>query len=169
MEEKQLLKVDNYEEGEKQDFSLIEVYPYLHYRNDEDTNEIDTQKCFELSKDRNKCVLVIHVRSREAQKEIMSYLVGHEFEDVKAVEGNVLGITECKLQRDAYKVKELENRKYFNVNDHSKMLLTKSSLGIRVKVDTDEFPRFKEVIKCLRYKRSYRNKWLDDEKEYIIK
>lgn len=174
-----LLKVDNYTEGEKQDFGLIEVYPYLHYRNDVETNELDMEKIFEISLDPNTCVLMIHVRSREAQEEIGSYLIGHGFENIKEVEGNVFGITECRISRDKNikKASEPKNRRYFKAGESTEMLMTKSSLGIRVSFGREELERFKEIIKCLRHKKNYRNRWIDDKAEgeedtrdsYIIK
>ena len=161
-----LLKIDNPTNGEKQEFGLIEVYPFLHYQNDSDINQKDIKRIFELSLDPNVCIVNIHVRSEEAQKEIADYLIGHGFDDLAELNGDVIGLTATRSGRDE---KAAKTRQYYTLGDDVKMMLTKSSLSIRVKFSTTELDRFKEVIKCLRYKKNYRNKWLGKDGEYIVK
>jgi hypothetical protein len=161
-----LLKIDNPSNGEKQEFGLIEVYPFLHYQNDQDINQRDLKRLFQLSLDSNLCVITIHVRSEEAQKEISSYLIGHGFDDINELDGDVIGLTATRSGRNE---KAAKMRQYYTLGDDVKMMLTRSSLSIRVKFPTEELGHFKEVIKCLRYKKNYRNKWLNGKGEFIIK
>ncbi len=161
-----LLKIDNLINGEKQEFGLIEVYPFLHYQNDSDINQEDLKRIFEFSLDPNLCMVNIHVRSEEAQKEIADYLIGHEFDDIEELSGNVIGMTATKSGRD---VEAAKNRQYYTLGDDVKMMLTRSNLSIRVKFHINRLGHFKECIKCLRYKKNYRNKWIGKGEEYIVK
>ena len=79
----------------KESFSIIEVYPSLNYLNTKKKNEEDLQSIFQLSLDTKRCLINIRVRSKEAQEEISSYLIGRGgFEDVQCFQGNVVGMNQ---------------------------------------------------------------------------
>ena len=145
----QYLTVGNCKPGEEKTFSLIEVYPYMHY--DSNHTEDDLNRAFQFSLDPKRCSYNIHVRSKEAQEEVTSFLIGYGFENVKQLEGDVLGQVESVTK-----------------NDTLKFMMSYSSLSVRVSFSTERFEEFKLVIKKLREKRAYRNKWLSGE-NYVIK
>ena len=172
-QKQQLVTLDEYREGEEQSFSVIEIFPYLHYENDEVTNELDMYNIFQFSLDPNTVCLNIHVRSEEAQEEVCSYLSGHGFENVKCLKGNVIGMTECRPKEvgdDDEIIGEPKSRNYYTIYEENiaNWLLSKSSLSIRVAFEAELLGEFKNVIRKLRDKRSYRNKWVD-ENHYVIK
>ena len=80
----QYLTVGNCKPGEEKTFSLIEVYPYMHY--DSNHTEDDLNRAFQFSLDPKRCSYNIHVRSKEAQEEVTNFLIGYGFENVRTNE-----------------------------------------------------------------------------------
>lgn len=163
---KQYLTVGNCKPGEEKTFSLIEVYPYMHY--DSNHTEDDLNRAFQFTLDSNKCSYNIHVRSKEAQEEVTNFLIGYGFEDVKQLEGNVLGQVESVKHDEELSDATPKSRVYLTKRDTVGFMMSYSSLSVRVSFDTERFEEFKSVIKKLREKRAYRNKWLSGE-NYVIK
>ena len=168
---KELIKVDNNQENQDENyFSLIEVYPYLHYETTEEDTEKDLSSLFQVSLDNERCVLCIHVRSVNAQKEIASFLIGKGFENVEERKGNVV---ECVIRKDKEgdDIMNPIQRRYFsteNIN-YDALIASTSDLTVVVEFESEKLNEFKGVIRSLRQKRMYRNKWITDENNYIIK
>lgn len=171
---RQLVKLDPYKEGEDEHFSIIEVFPYLHYENNEQQIREDENKLFQYSLDPDVGVVNIHVRSREAQNEVSSFLIGHGFDEVELLEGSNVLLTECQdlVEKDepGEIIEEPRTRRYYTINEEQeeKYLMSRSSLSIRVSFAIEELTLLKEVIKKLRAKRNYRNKWIEGN-QYLIK
>ena len=162
----QYLTVGNCKPGEEKTFSLIEVYPYMHY--DSNHTEDDLNRAFQFSLDPKRCSYNIHVRSKEAQEEVTNFRIGYGFENVKQLEGDVLGQVESVKHDEELGDAAPRNRVYLTKNDTLKFMMSYSSLSVRVSFSTERFEEFKLVIKKLREKRAYRNKWLSG-KNYVIK
>ena len=94
--------------------------------------------------------------------------IGYGFENVKQLEGDVLGQVESVKHDEELGDAAPRNRVYLTKNDTLKFMMSYSSLSVRVSFSTERFEEFKLVIKKLREKRAYRNKWLSG-KNYVIK
>jgi len=166
------LTLDDYRENEEKEFSVIEVYPYLNYEETEEFNEKDLSNLFQVSLNSDICCLNIHVRSQQAQREITSYLIGKGFDNVQCTSGNSIGLLECVQLIDHDEDEILEQpryRRYFNSDcKKEEFLLTKSSLLVHVQFRPERLSEFKQVIKSLREKKSFRNRWRIGD-NYIIK
>lgn len=170
--ENNYLTLDGYRENEEKEFSVIEVYPYLNYEETEEFNEIDLNNLFQISLNPEVCCINVHVGSQQAQKEISSYLIGRGFDNVYCTSGNSVGLVECiqLIDHDEDEIPEQpRNRRYFNSDSkEEEFLLTKSSLLVHVCFHPGKLSEFKQVIKSLREKRFFRNRWKIGD-NYIIK
>ena len=169
------LYLGDYRSGEEKDFSIIEVYPHLNYWNTEECLDQDKKRLFEASLSSTTACVNIHVRSREAQDEISSYLIGMGY-DVQRLEGNVLGMNVCqrkpKLEEGEKSLESPRYRSYYNLdqrNEIEKFLMYRSNLSVSVRFKTDELVEFKKAIKNLRRKKLYRNKWSYKSNCFVIK
>lgn len=166
-----LFKVDKQKVAQDEDgnFSLIEVYPYLHYGNSGQERELDFSKIFQFSLNRRVSVLDIHVRSLEAQEEVFSYLIGKGFDNIKKKKGTI----ECinKKDKDGELIDNPRTRRYFDENriDYTEISVSNSDLVVQVKFEMKKLGYFKKVIKELRKDKQYRNKWVTGDNNYIIK
>ena len=143
-------------------FSVIEVYPYLHY--DEKFNDLDIERDFQESLDENRCFYNIHVWSKEAQDEVYNYLKGHGFETIEKEEGQTKGMYECVIKE----CNNPESRIYHSVTETvESLVISPSNLSISVEFDTCDLTKFKKVLKALESK-YYKNKWIE-ENNIVIK
>lgn len=172
--ENPIVSLGGYTKGEEETFSIIEAYPYLSYEEGEKCNEDDLARLFQVSLDPDHAQINIHVRSKEAQNEVESFLIGHGFDEVQCLEGKYPGMTECikvvdDLEEDEV-IEEPRRRRYYTEESKvEEFLMSGSSLSISVSFEVGRLVEFKRVLKKLRRDRLYRNKWLMESGQYMIK
>lgn len=160
------IRVDNYKKKEKKEFSVIEVYPFLSYGITKDCINQDKKSLFDFSLDREYGQVVIHTRSVVAQLEIYGYFIGKGFDNSSLVEGNVRGmITPTRKTESNQPI----SREYFTINSNiTQYLLSDSTVGIRVSFKINRLLEFKKVLRELRDKLQYRNRYKEDD-HFVIK
>lgn len=172
--ENSVVSLGNYAKGEEKAFSIIEAYPYLSYGEGQESNENDLSKLFQVSLDSKQALVNIHVRSREAQNEVSSFLIGHGFDELKCLEGEYPGMTECikpveDLDEDEILEEPRGRRYYTEASKVEDLHMSRSTLSISVSFDVERLVEFKRTLKKLRREKSYRNKWLMESGQYMIK
>lgn len=162
------IKVDDYKEKEKEEFSVIEVYPFLNYGITKDCIKQDKKSLFDFSLDQKWGQVVIHTRSVMAQLEIYGYFIGKGFDDTNLVEGNVRGMI-TPTRETGNNHNQPIDREYFTINSNiTQYLLSDSTVGVRVSFNIDRLPEFKKVLRELRDKLQYRNRYKEGD-HFIIK
>lgn len=146
--------MDNFITVEKKDqFSLIEVYPYLHF---EDECKEDEEALFQESLDSENFKVEIQTRSFEALGEVSSWLEGYGFEDLIFTYNS--------------KVDVPVNRQYYikGVSNAADFLVYKEKLNVVVKFEARRLPYLKQVLKKFSEKMKYGNIWREGD-HFIIK
>lgn len=162
------IKVDNYKEKEKREFSVIEVYPFLNYEITRGCIEQDKKSLFDFSLDREYGQVVIHTRSVVAQLEIYGYFIGKGFDNVNLVEGNVRGMITPTRETGSNHNQPI-NREYFTVDSNiAQYLLSDSTVGISISFEIGRLLEFKKILRELRDKLQYRNRYKEED-HFIIK
>ena len=154
-----------YLEDDKEEFSVIQVYPYLTSGLTEEELESDRTELINFGHSLEIAESFIHVRSKEAMKDIEDTLRKYGFERLKETGRKCYGLANYRGSKEMVGTQ----RKYYKPSDSEKVLLSET-LTVLVKYPISELSRFKEVIMRLSEK-DYRNMWsLNKERtKFLIK
>ena len=135
----------------KEQFSLIEVYPYLHF---EDNCKEDEDALFQESLDSRYFKLEIQTRSFEALGDVSSWLEGYGFDNLTFKDG----------------AKVPSTRQYYieGVSSATDFLVCKEKLSVVVKFESRRLDYLKTVLKRFLEKKGYGNMWIEGD-HFVIK
>lgn len=138
----------------KEQFSLIEVYPYLHFDNE---CKEDEEILFQESLDSRNFKVEIQTRSFEALGDISSWLEGYGFDNLSYGSNNTRIAAPSHRQ---YYIKGKSNAVDF--------LVYKEKLSVVVKFEAPRLSYFKSILKKFSDKMGYGNMWREGD-HFVIK
>lgn len=135
-------------------FSLIEVYPYLHF---EDDCKEDEDALFQESLDSNNFKVEIQTRSFEALGELTSWLEGYGFDNLSFGSNNK-------------KSAAPSHRQYYFKGKTSAVdfLVYREKLNVIVKFEAGRLSYFKTILKKFSDRMGYGNMWKEGD-HFVIK
>lgn len=137
----------------KEQFSLIEVYPYLHF----DECKEDEDALFQESLDSRNFKVEIQTRSFEALGDLTSWLEGYGFDNLSFRPGNMKNTVPV-------------NRQFYlkGKSSAADFLVYKEKLGVVVKFEAQRLSYLKTVLKKFSERMGYGNMWKEGD-HFVIK